>query len=175
MIKSCMCEALLFYRPFCTHSRMSAILSCSLLTCNFSPWSHSTAHFWLRADGGDSIRAGLVEVKSSGLDNLTVSQLMVVCQIARLHLTLHQVISIHRHLSKAHGSTCTSPESILAIFGIAWDSVKQIVWHLWYVSEEELEEDKKRWHWRNWLVLSRSTTSSRSACHPDDQVDCTVL
>ena len=73
---------------------------------------------WIGADGGDGLRAALVEVTSSGLDNLSASQLTNVCSQARLPLTAHQVISIHRHLSRSPASTATSPEALLRFLGI---------------------------------------------------------
>lgn len=67
----------------------------------------------LPADGGDGIRAALVEVDSSASGKLPISALAEVFRLAAITLTLHQVISIHRRLSKSTGSLEISVGALL--------------------------------------------------------------
>ena len=62
------------------------------------------------------MRAALVEVDSCASGELTKAQLAEVMQLARVPLTLHETISIHRQLAKSPGcSEITVAALLLAL------------------------------------------------------------
>ncbi len=67
--------------------------------------------------GQDSIRAALVEVDPLATSSLSINGLVDLFKItAAPQLSRHQVISIHRHLTKESPSGAVTPTALLHLF-----------------------------------------------------------
>ena len=72
----------------------------------------------MNADGGDALRAAIVEVDSHGSGNLSVEALAEVFERVKVPLTKHQVISIHRRLAKNSGSPEVATAALVHALGL---------------------------------------------------------